>query len=99
VIVSRLVGRPAADADVEATFGWYEGQAPGLGQKFLNELSATYDRIRLGPEKYQRVATEVRRAMARRFPYAVYFGIEGDEVVVLAVLHAARDPVECQRRA
>jgi plasmid stabilization system protein ParE len=96
--VPRLVSRPDADADVEATFDWYEGELAGLGQQFLNELQVTYDRIAAGPAKYQRVANEVRRALLRRFPYAVYFAVDGEDVVVLAVLHAARDPFEWQRR-
>lgn len=34
----------------------------------------------------------IRRALVHRFPYAVYFAVEDDVVVVLAVLHASRDP-------
>jgi plasmid stabilization system protein ParE len=29
--------------------------------------------------------------------YAVYFAVEADAVVILAVLHASRDPAEWQR--
>jgi plasmid stabilization system protein ParE len=31
-------------------------------------------------------------------PYAVYFAIEDDVVVVVAVLHVSRDPARWQRR-
>jgi len=40
----------------------------------------------------------IRRALLRRFPYVVYFAIEADIVVVVAVLPASRDPAEWQRR-
>ncbi len=40
----------------------------------------------------------IRRALVRRFPYAVYFAIEHDVIIVLAVLHVSRDPTEWQRR-
>jgi plasmid stabilization system protein ParE len=40
----------------------------------------------------------IRRALLRRFPYAVYFAVERDVVVILAVLHVSRDPAEWQRR-
>jgi plasmid stabilization system protein ParE len=95
----RVLARPAANSDVEAAFHWHEAQELGLGDQFLDELRATYDRIAAGPSKYQRVGVEVRRALLRRFPYAVYFAMESDAVLVLAVLHAARDPAEWQRRA
>jgi hypothetical protein len=36
--------------------------------------------------------------LLRRFPYAVYFAVESDVVIVLAVLAVGRDPAEWQRR-
>jgi plasmid stabilization system protein ParE len=36
--------------------------------------------------------------LVRRFPYIVYFSVETTVIVVLAVLHASRDPAEWQRR-
>ena len=94
----RLVAEPRADLDVAATFDWYEKEEAGLGQEFLAELRATYDRVADGPLAYQDLRSGIRRALLRRFPYAVYFAVEGDVVVVLAVLHVSRDPAEWQRR-
>ena len=94
----RLVSEPQADLDIEAVFGWYEKEQPGLGIEFLDELRATYDRIVAGPFKYQHLRSGIRRALLRRFPYAVYFAVEQTVIVVLTVLHASRDPAEWQRR-
>jgi len=66
--------------------------------EFLDELRATYNRIVGGPLKYQELRGGIRRVLLRRFPYAVYFAIEGDIAVVVGVLHASRDPAEWQRR-
>ncbi len=94
----RLVAEPRANLDVAATFDWYEMEQGGLGLEFLDALRATYDRVADSPHAYQDLRSGVRRALVRRFPYAVYFAIEGDAVVVLAVLHVARDPAEWQQR-
>ena len=94
----RLVSEPGADLDVEATFQWYENELPGLGLEFLDELRSVYDRIVQGPLKYQDLRSGIRRTLLRRFPYAVYFAFEADVIVVLAVLHAHRDPAEWQKR-
>ena len=94
----RLISEPPADLDVEAAFEWYENERPGLGLEFLDELRASYNRIADGPLRYEELRGGIRRALLRRFPYAVYFAIEGDIVVVVAVLHASRDPAEWQRR-
>ena len=93
-----LVSTPRADLDVEAAFEWYENERSGLGLEFLDELRATYDRIADGPLKYQLIRSGIRRALLRRSPYAVYFAVEGDILVVLTALHVSRDPAEWQRR-
>lgn len=94
----RLVAQPQADLDIEATYRWYESERSGLGTEFLHELRSTYDRIVQGPLKYQELRSGIRRALIQRFPYAVYFAVEVEIVIVLAVLHASRDPAEWQRR-
>ncbi len=94
----RLISEPPADLDVEAAFDWYENERDGLGLEFLDELRAAYNRIAGGPLKYQELRSGIRRALLKRFPYAVYFAIEDDVVVVVAVLRASRDPAEWQRR-
>lgn len=94
----RLVADPRVDLDVAAAFEWYEKEQAGLGQEFLVELRAAYDRVADAPLQYQHLRSGIRRALVRRFPYAVYFALEEDVVVVLAMLHASRDPAEWQRR-
>jgi toxin ParE1/3/4 len=44
------------------------------------------------PLAYPRVRGDTRRALVRRFPYAVYFRPTADETVVLAVMHGRRNP-------
>src|SRR2546428_11024672 len=70
---------PAVEADVEAAFDWYEGEERGLGFEFLEELSAAYKRIVDHPVGYRDLRSGIRRALTRRFPYAVYFSVEGED--------------------
>ena len=92
----RLVSEPHVDLDIEAAFNWYENEQPGLGLEFLDELRTTYGRIAEGPLKYKDLRDGIRRALLRRFPYAVYFVVEGDLAVILTVLHASEDPAKWQ---
>ena len=94
----QLVAEPRADLDVAAAYQWYESERAGLGLRFLDQLGATYDRIVVNPLRYRELESGIRRALLRRFPYAVYFAVEPDVVVVLAVLHVSRNPAEWQRR-
>ena len=93
-----LESHDSADADIEAAFSWYQAEQPGLGLEFLDELRTAYRRIVDNPLKYQELRSGIRRALTKRFPYAVYFAIEDEIIFVIAVLHTARDPAEWQWR-
>lgn len=94
----RILSDIAADADIQAAFEWYESEQLGLGLEFLDEVRASYGRILDGPFKYQELRSGIRRALTRRFPYGIYFLVEDDLIVVIAVLDTARDPTEWQYR-
>jgi toxin ParE1/3/4 len=84
--VTRKVSfRPEAEAEALETRDWYEGRQTGLGAAFRQALDDAVERIAANPLEFQRARDETRRAILRRFPYAVYFRIAGDDIVVLAV--------------
>jgi len=45
------------------------------------------------------VRKDIRRVVANRFPYSVYFRAEKHRIVVLAVFHDSRDPAILPARA
>ena len=87
VVYRRKVGR-----DLASGYGHYEGESPGLGERSLNAVDSVFDAIEHYPEMFARVHGEVRRAIVSRFPYAVFYRVDSKRVVVLTVLHTARDP-------
>lgn len=89
---------PEAEADVEDAFDWHEEQAVGLGGEFLRAVDACLGRIARHPLLYRTVHRKLRRAFVRRFPYAVFFLLDGERIVVLAVCHVRRDPKVWQQR-
>lgn len=85
VVYRRQVGRNLA-----AGFGYYEGQAEGLGERFLAGVGAVLDAIERYPEIFAQVHGEVRRALVSRFPYGVFYRVESRRVVVLrGIAHGA----------
>jgi plasmid stabilization system protein ParE len=87
-----VVYRPKVGRDLASGFGYYEGQSEGLGEKFLAAVDSAFNALERYPEMFSRVHGEVRRAVVSKFPYAVFFRVEPKRVVVLTVLHTARDP-------
>ena len=88
----RLVVRRRFTVDLAAGFDWYEGQRPGLGEYFLSAVQAKLSTIQRNPEIFVSVYTDVRRAIVSRFPFGIFYLIEPKRIVVLRLLHTARDP-------
>lgn len=97
-MMRRVIVRLEAVDDLNAAFDWYESQHPGLGRDFAREISRCIDTIAETPLLYAPVEGVIRRALARKFPFGVYYLTNNDETVVLAVLHCARDPVTWKER-
>ena len=68
-----MIIRPEAEADLANARDWYERQRAGLGAEFLLCVEEVLERIGRTPEMYMVVHHDVRRALTRRFPYAVYY--------------------------
>lgn len=94
----RVVFHAAAQMEFEKAAIWYNQQRPGLGEEFLQEIDDLVSRAAAHPERYPIVAGDVRKAVARRFPYSVFFRTRADALVVLAVFHGRRHPEIWRRR-
>jgi plasmid stabilization system protein ParE len=88
----RLQVRPEAEADLAEGFHWYERERAGLGIELVEAVEATFELLQENPRLYPVLYREGRRALTRRFPYAVFFVADRGVVTVLAVSHQARDP-------
>jgi plasmid stabilization system protein ParE len=88
----ELIIRPEAEAELGEAFEWYESRVQGLGSEFLLSIDATLAGILRNPLQHALVHKTVRRALLRRFPYEIFFVLGDHHIVILAVLHAKRNP-------
>ena len=86
------VFRAAAAADVEEAYRWYERQRVGLGDEFLASVQVALEGILLHHDAAPIVYRDTRRILLRRFPYGVHYRLIQDQIVVVACLHAKRNP-------
>jgi hypothetical protein len=71
----RLIVRPEAEADILEAALWYDEKEPGLGVDLVLEVRSAIRRATEDPAIHLqlRKQPEVRRILARRFPYRIFF--------------------------
>ena len=94
----QVVFRPQAADDASEVQAWYESRRAGLGHEFGLAIEALIGRVATNPFMFRRVHGETRRAVLSRFPYAIYFRPEGDQLVVLAI-HGRQHPSRWKTRS
>lgn len=90
----QVLLRPDAELDIQDAFEWYEQRQKGLGSEFVRMVDSCLSQIQKNPMAYPTIHREIRRVLLRRFPYGVFYLLEAERerIVVLACIHASRDP-------
>ena len=82
----------AAYDDVESAYVWYEHQHAGLGAEFVLAVEAAIAAALGFPDAHPVVHRDARRILVQRFPYCLFYRLDRDGIILIACLHAARDP-------
>ena len=90
---------PEADIELHEAVEQYAQQKLGLDTEFMPCVDETISRIKRNPEMFPIALRNARKAMVKRFPYTIYYEIGDEEIMILAVFHAKRDPKHWKRRA
>jgi plasmid stabilization system protein ParE len=96
--VKPPIFRPAAAADVEDAYRWYENQRTGLGDEFLTAVGTVVESLTAYPERFTIVYRQTRRANLQRFPYSLFYRIIDEQVIFVACMHGRRHPRRWQLR-
>jgi len=83
---------PEAVGDALQSRIWYSERSPKAGGAFETELARAIARLRDAPLRWPPFGQGTRKALLRRFPFAVIYRVGMDEIQVLAVAHLHRRP-------
>jgi plasmid stabilization system protein ParE len=98
-MIYKVIVRSEAAHEIQEAFDWYEERSEGLGLDFLRVADACLSGVQRNPTSHQIVHEQVRRALLRKFPYALFYLMRENVIVVLACFHVKRSPADWQRRA
>lgn len=86
-----------AQEDLIQGFHFYESREAGLGSYFLDCLFSDIDSLVLYAGIHQ-AAFSYHRCLSKRFPFAIYYSVEGEVVRVYAVLDCRKNPSWIRKR-
>jgi plasmid stabilization system protein ParE len=89
---------PVAELEAAQAAIWYEEQRIGLGDEFLDDLRAAFERIHEMPNLFPVLehysgTHNVRRCQLKRYPYLTIFANRPEELLIVAVAHVRRRPL------
>jgi toxin ParE1/3/4 len=84
----------AAEVELVAAVDWYSARENGelLADRFLDDVTTSERLAGERPRAWPEIEPGVRRVVLNRFPFALIYRIERDEVQILAVAHHSRRP-------
>ena len=88
----RVILLAEAREDALEAFRWYENERPDLGKVFRAALNDTIRRIRTSPLASAVMYRDMRRALVDRFPYAIFYPVQPEAIVIVGVIHGHRHP-------
>ena len=83
---------PLAARELDAAVEFYEEQVHGLGRRFLDAVEKSIEQILQFPEACPVIGDTVRQKPISRFPYSLFYSLEEDRVLFVAVAHQKRKP-------
>ena len=81
----------SANEDLREGWKFYEQKSAGLGDYFLDCIQADVQSLRIYAGIHE-MAEGFHRMLVKRFPFALYYLIEGETVDIYAILDCRRDP-------
>lgn len=80
-----------AERDLIDGFAFYERQSKGLGDYFLDSIFSDVESLHLYAGIHS-MHFGYHRLLSKRFPFAIYYRVENDAVLVYAILDCRRNP-------
>jgi plasmid stabilization system protein ParE len=89
----KIILDQRAIQEADDAYVYYEGKQIGLGEKFKKELENTIKYVCANPKHFKKIKRESRQALINRFPYLVIYEIFDEVILISAIFHASRNPV------
>ena len=83
---------PEASEEYLAYCRYYTAIGGKLGEAFTQSIEIAIDQIVAHPKAWREIEEDVRRHLLARFPFGIYYTIEADFILIVAIMHMKRRP-------
>lgn len=83
---------PEADEEFREAARYYESEAAGVGLSFITAVHKGVAEIIELPLASQVVRAGIRKKVLKHFSYNLFYAIESDTIVIVAVAHQRKRP-------
>ena len=97
-MIHKVMIRAEAKRDLREAKRWYQSISPELKRDFVRKIDDAITLAKERPLAFQVVHRTFRRVLVHRFPYALFYHVGEDRIIIVAVLHQARDPELLEQR-
>jgi hypothetical protein len=87
-----------AEQDLLDGFRFYESQAAGAGNYFLENIYLDIESLHQYAGIHLKPHRNFYRLLSKRFPFAIYYTVENDTASIQAVVDCRRDPEWIKQR-
>ena len=81
-----------AEEEMVEAAAFYEEQAEGLGDRFLDDVEHSAQLLSEQPLIGQQLDEYLRRLLLHRFPFSLIYSMEPSGILIVAVAHQSRQP-------
>ncbi|WP_457329070.1 type II toxin-antitoxin system RelE/ParE family toxin [Rhizobacter sp. P5_C2] len=89
---------PVAENDIASAFRWYRERSVSAAEGFRTAVFDGMERIGHAPLVRGPDALGNRKLVLHRFPYTIWYVVDGDQVTVVAVAHHRRQPAYWRKK-
>lgn len=88
-----LVFKEEALEEIRAAHEWYEERVPGLGDRFRRDLHDSLRFVEKHKPGYRIRKDPFRAVVLKKFPFVVWYAVEGGAIVIYRVRHGRQRPL------
>ncbi len=82
---------PAEDEFLNS-INYYNKESQGLGYEFALEVQKAIERIVQYPDAWTKLSKRTRKCRVNRFPYSVIYYYDNNLILIVAIMHLAKEP-------